>query len=59
MARRLPDFRIPIDDRHAADFWFTEWVARFSQTKDHAFKEAYEEMQRYIDEHFDDEGGDS
>ena len=49
---KYPDFKIPIEDADAAQFWWDEWVARFQQTNDHAFKEQAEAMSRYIDRHF-------
>lgn len=52
----LPDFKIPIEDRHAADFWLDEWDSRFRETNDHAFRETADAMRGYIDQHFDDAG---
>ncbi len=53
MMALLPDFRIPIDDKHAAEFWRQEWWDRYHQTHDLAFREAAEAMGRYMDTHFD------
>ena len=51
----LPDFKLPIEDEHAANFWLDEWDDRFRQTSDHAFKEMADEMRKYIARHFDTE----
>ena len=53
MSSKLPDFSIPIEDEHAAQWWWDEWTDRFRQTNDHAFKEAAEAMSHYIDRHLD------
>ena len=53
-----PDFKLPIEDRWAAEFWLDEWWERFNQTRDHAFKESADEMRRYIERNFDDEVSD-
>jgi hypothetical protein len=50
-----PDFKIPIEDRHAAEFWWDEWATRFRETEDHAFKEQAVAMSHYIDSTWDDE----
>lgn len=50
-----PDFKLPIEDAHAAEFWWDEFVTRYQQTHDEAFKEAAERMSRYIDRNFDHE----
>jgi hypothetical protein len=49
---RLPDFRIEIPDRDAADFWLDEFQTRWHQTNDHAFKEQADAMETYIANHW-------
>lgn len=50
-----PDFKLPVDDKNAAEFWLDEWDRRFRETKDYAFKESADEMRKYISDHFPDE----
>lgn len=50
----LPDFRIPIEDQHAAEWWWQEWEDRYRATNDEAFKEQAEAMEQFIVMHFDD-----
>jgi len=51
-----PDFRILIEDLHAAEFWLLEWNDRYQATNDEAFKEQADEMRRYIYTHFTEWG---
>lgn len=52
---KLPDFKIPIEDRSAAEFWVNEWDWRFTATNDQAFREQALAMRRYIDLNFEDD----
>lgn len=51
-----PDFKLPIEDRHAAEWWLDEWWSAYRTSKDEAFRDAARAMQRYIDINFDDVG---
>jgi hypothetical protein len=55
MASEYPDFKLPIDDLNAAEFWLFEWRHRFTQTQDVAFQESADEMKKYIADNFEDE----
>jgi hypothetical protein len=49
----FPEFKLPIADRHEAEFWLFEWRYRLAVTRDLVFKEQVDAMRKYIDRHFD------
>jgi hypothetical protein len=53
--KQPPNLELPIEDRHAAEWWRDHFAEQFIETNDFAFKEARDTTTDFIDRYFDEE----